>query len=579
MRLKSEIASIGLIGLLAVLLVYCANPVTPEGGPKDTKPPVFLKSTPPIYSRNFSGEKIRLWFDEFVELKDVAKELIISPPMNELPVNRIKGKSVIIEFKEPFLDSTTYTLFFGNAIVDITENNPLKNFRFAFSTGNVLDSLSLLGKVMDAFDNTPVDGVNIMLYLDNNDTIRYDSLPYFVKPYFLTKSDENGEFEFGNLPDKSFKLFALEDVNNSLTFDQPSERIAFPDSLIHPYYIVPPPPDTVLQDSLKNKEPVITEEGHPLLNLNLFQETDSVQRLIKATLEQERELIFVFKVPVIKPEIRTLNIAEPENWEITERGVNGDTLIYWIKSIPKDSLTFEVSDNGTILDTVKVALLKEVKRRREKKKDEEEQKKESLKVTTNGTPDLNKPYLLKFAYPLSDFDKAGILMIENEDTLYSPDFEFTDSVRRKITLNFPWKEGTPYKFIFPDSTFTDIRGLSQDTITQSFNTKMIADYGNFYLTLEVADSSINHIVQLFRGEKIVAQWQVLDSGPLKFEYLTPDTYKVKLIFDANKNGKWDSGDYHYRIQPEQVAFFEKEITVRANWDISESWDLQAEPGD
>ena len=189
-------------------------------------------------------------FDEFVEIKDLNKQLIISPPMDEAPEFKIKGKTVIIEFKEGLKDSTTYNIYLGDAIVDITEGNPVKNFRYVFSTGNILDSLSIKGKLLNAFDMLPVENVSVMLYLDNNDTLPFDSVPYFVKPYYLSRTDAQGLFEFHNLIDKSFKIFALEDVNSNLIFDQVTERIAFLDSLIIPYYIEIPIADTIPQDSI-----------------------------------------------------------------------------------------------------------------------------------------------------------------------------------------------------------------------------------------------------------------------------------------------------------------------------------------
>jgi hypothetical protein len=557
----------------------CANPVSPAGGPQDKTPPAFVKAEPEQFTKNFRETRVRIYFNEFVQLKDVNKQLIISPPMEKLPEMKSRGRSIQIDFTEPLKDSTTYTIFFGDAIVDITENNPVSNFLYVFSTGDVLDSLMLSGQILDAFTNEEVPDVSLMLYLDNNDTIPYDSLPYFVKPYFMTKTVSNGEFTFYNLPDRTFKIFALEDINSTLTFDQPSERIAFIDTLVNPHYIPPPVPDsiqlsndTIAADSVTIPPVSLPKPQHKTIEMYLFQETDSVQRFLKATLLKQQHLAFVFKNPVIEPVIRVYDTIITSDWFIREDGVVGDTIQYWITELPADSLSFILEDQGEILDTIRIAL-KPAEKKRRKKDDEEETKKESLKaVFTKGTPAPDKPFIIRFPYPVESVDFTGTMMIEGEDTLETQ-FSFKDEIRRKAILEHPWKEATRYRFIIPDSVFIDIRGLSHDTLTPSFTTKSIADYGNFYVDLTLTSPGENHIFQLFAGDKKIREISTFESQRLTFEYLEPGPYQLKVILDKNGNGKWDTGDYHYRIQPEKVQYFNKEITVRANWDVVESWEL------
>ncbi|MEZ5197491.1 MAG: Ig-like domain-containing protein [Bacteroidales bacterium] len=203
MRKLIKIGNVILIATTCFVLTFCANPVSPTGGPQDTKPPKMLSASPPLFTRNFSEKKVRIYFDEYVEVKDLSNQLIVSPPMKKNPEVKIKGKSIIIEFDEELLAETTYNIFFGNSIVDITEGNPLSNFQYIFSTGNILDSLSIKGNIYNAFDNSAPEITNVMLYLDNNDTLVFDSLPYFIKPYFMTKTNENGDFTLNNLPGKN----------------------------------------------------------------------------------------------------------------------------------------------------------------------------------------------------------------------------------------------------------------------------------------------------------------------------------------------------------------------------------------
>ncbi len=219
--MKHSRISISLLVLsLCLLLLSCANPVAPEGGPKDTKPPKVLKSDPPDFSANFKDNSIKIDFDEFIALKNQAAEVNVSPPLKTLPDLKLRGKSLIVKIDDTLAANTTYSIDFGKSISDITENNILTGFSYTFSTGPYIDSLSLRGNVMNAFDLTTPKDVFALLYIDRCDTIPMDSLPMKVKPYYVTKINEKGEFQFHNLRSSPMKLTALADLNGNLIFDQ-----------------------------------------------------------------------------------------------------------------------------------------------------------------------------------------------------------------------------------------------------------------------------------------------------------------------------------------------------------------------
>ncbi len=597
---------------LAWFLKSCANPVTPIGGPKDSTPPALLEAIPPLETRNFNATKIQLEFDEYIEIKDLNTQLIISPPMEEVPVFKIKGKSVIIEFKEELKDSTTYNIYIGDAIVDITEGNPVKNFRYVFSTGDILDSLSLKGQLLNAFDLVPVENISVMLYLDNNDTLPFDSMPYFAKPYYLSRTDEQGLFEFHNLIDESFKIFALEDGNSNLIFDQATERIAFLDSLLKPYYIEVPFIDTIPSDSLAINDSLrdtnlhdevltiyaeiekieidsalfeipdyenmadsllydsIVPERKSLL-LYLFAENDSIQRFIKATMENDNKLLFIFRQPTVHHKITPLNLEKDTSWYIEDLNKTKDTVAYWITNLLQDSITFEIADDTVIIDTIDVAIVKKSRSKRLQKKEDKKPEELKFKFSKNA-PELNRSYTVKFAFPINEYSLDGSLFIEGEDTL-SPNFEFNDSIKLSGRFIHKWKEETSYQIILPDSSFFNILHQSHDTIKKTFRTKALADYGNLYINAEMENPGKNHIIQLLQGEKVHTEIQIVKNQRLSFEYLDPGDYRLKVIYDDNTNHKWDSGDYIYNIQPEKVDYLPKIITVRANWDMEEEWEL------
>lgn len=571
----TKLINILLIITVGYFIASCANPVSPSGGPKDVDPPVHVKAEPPLYTKNFDSDKIKITFNEFIQLKDVTNQVIISPPMDEMPDFKSKGKSLIIELNEELKENTTYNIFMGDAIVDLTENNPASNFQYVFSTGNMIDSLSVKGNVLKAFDLTPVENVNVMLYLDINDTIEFDSLPYYVKPYYLTKTNEQGDFLLNNLADKQFKLFALLDLNSNMIYDQPSEEIAFIDSLIIPRFDPSSIIDTAtLVDTIIDVKDTIKLPDLIPIDLSLFQEVDSVQRLLKVALVKNYQLNFFYKLPVTNLQIRPLNLTEGIDWAIVEPNKTNDTLIYWLKNLNQDSLTLEISDAGIILDTTDVAVVKKARSRKEKKEEEKPQKLTAKYNNKSQSIDLNEPLILTFDYPIESFNLSSISLFENDTIPLVPEVAFIDSsIQRKLEIKYQWKQGTTYSMLIPDSVFFDIHGHSHDTLGSIFVSKTLEDYGNLYVDINLLKPGQNHIVQLLSNDNIVKETILTENQRISFEYLKPGNYRLKVIYDQNNNGIWDSGDYFYKIQPEVIDFFPGEITVRANWDIEEDWEL------
>lgn len=558
----------------------CANPVSPTGGPKDTQQPVVVKSEPPLYTKNFSSKKIRIYFDEFIVLNDIKNQVIISPPMLEMPEFKTRGKSVLIELKEELNENTTYNIFFGDGIADLTENNPVINFRYVFSTGDILDSLSIEGNVNNAFSMQPEEDINVMLYIDNSDTVVFDSVPYVLKPYYMTKTNASGNYVLSNLPDHKFKIFALKDVNSNLLYDQPNEEIAFIDSLIIPYYKQLLIPDSVLSDSILTDTAAFEMPVYKTIDMALFHEVDSTQRLMKAVLTKKAQLNFIFKFPTNNLQIRPLNFKTNLNWKIEEFNKTNDTITYWLLNINQDSLIFEISDRNEILDTVEIAIVKKSKGKKAKKeKEKETEKPQSRALGLNigfsmkgGSFDLHKPLFLTSNYPVIEFDSSGILLIEAEDTL-SPEIIFADNIKRKAKIEHKWKEATKYSLIIPQNAFTDILEQTHDTIARNFTTKSFEDYGNLYIDVQIVELGYNYIIQLLKDDKIIKELILNDNQRIAFEYLDPGSYQVKVIYDKNNNKRWDTGDYIKKLQPEKVDFFPAEITVRANWDIEEEWGI------
>ncbi|KAF0196863.1 MAG: hypothetical protein FD166_2141 [Bacteroidetes bacterium] len=548
-----------------LLLAACANPVSPTGGPKDTTPPTVTKSVPANQSVNFKADKVILTFDEFVTLKDVSTQLVVSPPMAEQPEFTTRGKNLIMKFKEDLRPNTTYNFFFANAIVDLTESNPLAGYQFTFSTGPILDSLTIGGKLENAFTNQPVKDAFVMLY----DTV-YDSVPYKTRPYYLARTGTSGEFNLNNLREGKYLMFALTDGNADYIYNLPSEEIAFADTLISPRVpdIKPVKPDSLHKDTLK---PALSKL--PVYLLRRFKEADSVQKLVKASLARENVISVVFKYPVKNPVFEPLKPALTGNWNITGYNRTRDTLTLWIPSPGADSLRMVVADSGYTRDTVELSLKpRENPSGRARNKDKPELKPTlGLKQNIAGRIKPGRTLVLYFTEPVitADFSR---MTLKTDSTLLKPDISFDDSIKTRLTIRYPWKEGTSYLLTVNDSTFTGAFGHCNDSTGIKFSALTEAETSSLKINADVPVTGTDYIIQLLGDkEKLLEQRIISGKTTLDFMYLSPGKYKIKVIYDANRNGRWDTGDYLKKRQPEVVDYHPKEFELRANWTLEEDW--------
>jgi hypothetical protein len=548
-----------------LLLASCANPVSPTGGPKDTTPPVVLKSVPANQSVNFSSEKVVLTFSEFVTLKDINTQLVVSPPLGKQPEFSTRGKSLIMKLKEPLRSNTTYNFFFGNSIVDLTESNPLAGFQFTFSTGPILDSLTMGGKLLNAFTNQPVKGAFVMLY----DSV-YDSVPYRTRPYYLARTGEAGEFNLNNLRDGRYLMFALSDINADYIYNLPNEEIAYMDTLVSPLIPVvkPKDADSTVTDSSKV---VLTKPVS--YSLRQFRETDSVQKMAKVALARENVLTITFRFPVINLVLTPLEPALTGDWNITGYNKSRDTLTVWIPSPGSDSLTMIVADSGYTSDTVELSLRpREVTIGRNKPKEKELKTALGLKhnlISAKIRPD--RPMIITFAEPLTCYDFSNVVL-KTDSTLLKPIIVFDDSIKTRLLIKYSWKEGATYQLTLNDSAFSGVFGHFNDSTGFKFSAYTEAETSSLKITASLPEPGINYIIQLLGDkEKILDQRVISENTILEFKYLRPGKYRLKVIYDSNKNGRWDTGNYLKKRQPEFVNYHTKEFELRANWTMDEDW--------
>lgn len=563
--------------LIAIAAIAsCANPVSPSGGPKDTKAPEVISCEPANYSIGFQEKNFRINFNEFVNLTNPVTEITISPPLKEFPDFRVRGKSIVVQFGDTLATNTTYRFSFGKSITDITENNPLTNFTYVVSTGTYIDSLSLQGKITGAFDLQPQKDFLALLYLNNNDSLPLDSLPFHVKPYYVTRADEEGFFRFDNLMQDSMLLIALRDQNGNGFFDQPSEMVGFLDSLVVPVFLPKPKADTTTaSDSIPTDTISRSDTGHikmPMYYLTAFEQTDSIQRVIKTSIPFEGCFRIILRFPAKDPQVTQYIQDSLQSGFIVEPNSARDTLTLFFPGLLPDSLFAVLSDMDSLIDTLRVSL----KPLGKKKKQEKDEKATYLQITSNAkTGALNQfagPLILESAFPLKNWDLSGLRLISEPDT-FSPGGVPADSTHRKFIIPHKWSEGKNYRLFIPDSALIALNQLANDTLRQDFKTRQAKEFGSLILNLEEIPGQM--IIQILGDKESVITERYLSSpGKIRIDYLKPASYKIKAILDRNGNKKWDSGDLRKRIQPEKVYYLPKTLELRANWEVEENWTIR-----
>ncbi len=528
-----------------LLLAGCAQVVKPNGGPKDTRPPFVVEYLPDSAATNVSTRRIVIRFDEYVSLSDINEQLIISPPLLTPPEINIRRKEIVIDFKDTLRANTTYTLSFGNSIRDITENNVLDNFRYVFSTGPVVDSLRIRGRVTDAFTLAGEKDVMVVLY-----NTAADSVPFKQRPWYFTKTREDGSFELTNLRAGTYKVVALTDKNANYRYDPAAgERFAFRDSML------------------------TLNANNDSLKLSLFQENNPQQRIIKGEQPAPGKVVVLFAYPAKKP---ALNFMKPLSEDVavfTERNRTGDTLTLWMSKSKTDTLQLIASDGGTDFDTTEVKIYDPNDKRFRPRGGQPDARRLLVwgSVNNNQKAELYSPLTVNTTIPVREFDAKGIILTRGRDTLQlTPQLD--SLTRRRIQLLPNLKEDSAYKLVVLPNTITDWFGQrNKDTLTLNFKPKTPDDYGNLKVSFKNLRPG-NYILQVLNEKgQTIQQRSITPTDVFTFEHLPPGQYKLRLITDVNNNGRYDSGNYLLKQQPEPVKIYGGAIKLRAGWDFEAEW--------
>lgn len=588
--------------ILSILVFYaCATISNPTGGPKDETPPKPLSFIPENYSTNFDSKTIEIIFDEYIELKELQKNLIISPPLEKNPLVIVKGKIVIIEIEEELADSTTYNMYFGNSIRDFNESNPIENFQYVFSTGSYIDSMSIAGNILDAYNLVPAEDVLVMLYSNLNDSVTMQSIPEYI-----SRTNDKGYFKINNIRNDTFKIFCLIDNNSNYLYDQNDENIAFIDSLIAFKKKLIEVKDTIFKkeknisivdsvfytvDSTKIDTVISSYKNMFVTNeyyMFLFNENKKSQYIkeSKRTDLEKIQLVFNDKIKD-SISVNLLDSISVSDWYLKEETKTHDTIIYWVS----DSMVYKNKDINIEVqyykkdsldeyqltaDTLKMQFFSDKKK---KNIDKKEYLPLKFNLKNKQVFDINKNINIESYFPVYKTDTSKMsLFIIRDSVKITQDFALNKDKNklREFVLAFDKKENKNYELELLPGAFTDIYNKINDTVDIVFNTHKIDYYGKILVNVSGIDST-NIIIQLLKDndkESIIKEKFISKKGTVIFDYLHPDEYLIKVIYDNNNNKKWDTGAYLKKIQPEEVLYRREKIKVRSNWDVEIDFNIK-----
>ena len=613
MKLQQYIVLGGI--LTTLLFASCANRGQgPQGGPRDSIPPVVMKETPLNGTLNFTGKEIVVQFDEYIQLDDVQKNVLISPPQQTPPEVKAIGKKLSVVFQEDLIDSTTYTLDFGPAICDYNEKVPLEGYVFSFSTGDVIDSLAISGKLYDAATLNPMPFVMVGIHRNLSDSA-LSTLPFTR----ITRTDSEGNFIIRNIHAGTYRLYALNDISRDYIY-QPGEALAYADSLIVPSCRIEEHTDTIWKDTLgidlltgdtlftrlvdSTYTHQVTHFYPDSLILWCFEESKQRRYFQRVFREEQHVFSLVFSAPQdTLPIIRALRPSEVDSlgndssWvdflqhSMLQASFNKDTLTFWLTdslAIGMDSIylqmQYKVTDSlynlvdktDTVLAVYRHPRLSE--KARETYERNKRNRKLELKTNASSKFEIYDTIRVLSAFPIDSLNDDMFHLWQKVDTILKPmalKLEKKDSMGMEVYVMATLLPEASYQLKIDSAACIDIYGICNDSIKTTLKLKSKEEYSSLTVKLEAFDSLAR--IQLLNDKDVVIRELPATNDGTKFVYLAPTTYYLRLYIDLDGDGKWTTGDWLLKRQPEPIYYFPKKLKLRANWDFEENFDHLAIP--
>ena len=604
-----------LLCLLALLLTAaCASIGNPDGGRFDETPPRVVGSSPADGAVNVSKRKVQILFDEYIKLEKASEKVVISPPQIEPANVRADGKRVKVDFYDSLRANTTYTIDFSDAIEDNNEGNPMGQYTFSFSTGDVIDTMQVSGRVLNAADLEPIKGIMVGLY--PADSIWNDTL-FRTRPFLrVSRTNGEGRFTIKGVKDGAYRVRALEDKDGDFVFSQKNERVAFDTAV----YVTGSFPDvrmdTVWRDSLWYDSIRVVPYTHYTPDdvlLLAFLEDGQERHLLKTAYPEPTSFTFYFTAPSDStPRIKGLNFDE--RCLVADASLKNDTVTFWVTDtalihrqdtlsmilsyMETDTLGQLVVTNDTLDLSPKTTYAKIAAERSKQieawEKDRERRQKKAkkplpyeenpyertwleagFKPSGSLAPNQNVRYLAK--EPILEVDTTKIHFYVKKDTDWLPaPFLFMPEERsaKSYMLYAEWEPGQKYRFVMDTAAVVSVLEHESKSVRQEFHVRAVEEYGSIFIHVISPDTGV--VVQLLsKNDKVEAQQRTDKDGNADFFFMKPGEYYMRCYVDANGNGQWDTGDYASGLQPERVYYFGKPLPLKAQWDLRQDWDIRA----
>lgn len=524
-----------LLFLMLLASTYrCANIREPMGGPIDSIPPVLLNENPPNFSTNFSAKEVVLTFDEFIRLNSASKEISISPDMDVFPQFKVRRKQLEIAFPDSLAENTTYLINFGRAIADNNEGNPLLDYTYVFSTGDNIDSLSISGKVINAHTNEPEPLISVILIPTSQDSIFGKR-----KANIFSTTDSSGNFKLNYLRSDDYRIYALKEQNNDRIYNSAEEWIGFlPDSIS-------------LHSDTSN------------IMLWTSKETPENFRVLERKIEPKGSITLRFNIPLEDP---TITITDPDSLDLTKVvrfNRQRDSATMWLADMSFDSIKMHLFSADSLMEHLLI------------RRPSSDRYNRSIILTNNldlGKVNRVKHLQLYSSAPLSMLDRSKITLLE--DSVAVTNFQLLrDSVdNRNLLLRYNWKPKVNYDLVLDDGALLGYFEEKNERILFRFTMDENDRFGHLSLNIEVPDSTGGqYIVELIDDNytKVYNETIINSSQRLEYKNYLEGRYKVRIIYDSNKNGKWDPGNLKTKVQPERIWYYDKVFNIRPNWEQEE----------
>ena len=598
----------------AALLTKCASTMVPTGGPKDTIPPVIVYMNPDNFSTNIDTlryPKIYVEFNEFVQIKDVQKELFTSPAMKKKPMVTRRGMGIVVQMKDTLRPNTTYAINFGSSIADNNEGNPLHSMRYVFSTGDTVDSMYMSGYTADSYKADSVSKSFIYFFIADSveRPTDWDSTMFKYKPQVIARAEKNGIFIAQNLKPVDYRIYAFEDTNGNMEYEPSVDQIGFLDTTYNPRYM---PGFNIWFDSLRHYP-----SAEPQLYFRMFMD----KRFARHTLSGHERLnrhkaMLYFGAP--NPEVVAIKFDSiPEDKVIYDpQNYNRDTVALWFDIAPeelpdtiKGEITYFKHDSVNELvestDKLRLAWVKVESKEERKKREEQEKEREKaekaekageewvapkeenpfkLNMPSSGEFHKHKTLDMEFDFPLTKFDSTLVtLKMTTEENSEATDVEFhfvQDTInKRKYQLKVDWTPKAKYELMMPAGIFENIARESNDTIKYSYTGADPEKFALLNINVKSTHPKARYILQITNAQgKVQREVRDVKAGKYVLDYITAGDIMLRVVEDMNGNGKWDTGDMVLMRQPERTEIFKNEdgqevITTKENWEFDLEVDM------